>query len=198
MGVDALTTGYAFALRDMLERGGLAHSDIEFVQAGGVSKRFEALMKKEFDATLLVSPFEASAEREGFNLLANASEALGAYQGVVGAARRDFAEQNEAQLVAYIKAYAAALDWLYDPANKQEAIAILQKSVQNMAAPVAEVSYSVLLDPKLGFYKQPRIDAEGVAQVLELRGKYAEPKKELKEPTAYYDTRYQDAALAKQ
>jgi len=195
VGVDALTTGYAFVLREMLERGGLNPAEFDYVQAGGVMKRFEALMQKSFAATLLISPFEAAAERQGFNILANGSDALGAYQGVVGAARRDWAANNGHKLVAYIKAYQAGLDWLYNSANKDEAIKILLSSVPNMQEPVAQASYKILLDDKLGFYKQPTIDKEGVATVLALRSKYAEPKKELTDPTRYYDTQYLKRAL---
>lgn len=195
VGVDALTTGYAFVLREMLERGGLNPAEFDYVQAGGVMKRFEALMQKSFAATLLISPFEAAAERQGFNILANGSDALGAYQGVVGAVRRDWAANNGDKLVSYIKAYQTGLDWLYNPANKDEAIKILLSSVPNMQEPVAQASYKILLDDKLGFYKQPTIDQEGVATVLALRSKYAEPKKELSDPTRYYDTQYLQRAL---
>lgn len=195
VGVDALTTGYAFVLREMLELGGLDPAQFEYVQAGGVMKRFEALMQKSFAATLLISPFEAAAERQGFNVLATGSDAFGAYQGVVGAARRDWAEKNGDKLVAYIKAYQAALDWWYSPSNKQEAIQILLGAVPKMNEPVAQASYKILLDDKLGFYKKPTIDEKGVATVLALRSKYAEPKKELTDPSRYYDTQYLQRAL---
>ncbi|WP_040548151.1 ABC transporter substrate-binding protein [Pusillimonas noertemannii] len=196
VGVDALTTGYAFVLREMLELGGLDPAEFEYVQAGGVMKRFEALMQKSFAATLLISPFEAAAQRDGFNILANGSEALGAYQGVVGAVRRGWAKEHGDQLVSYIAAYQAALDWLYNPANKDEAIPILLKSVPGMKEPVAKASYQILLDDKFGFYKSPTIDEKGVETVLALRSKYAEPKKELADPAHYYDTQYLERALA--
>lgn len=195
VGVDALTTGYAFVLREMLERGGLDPAQFEYVRAGGVLKRFEALMNKEFAATLLVSPFEAAAAREGFHVLGNAADALGAYQGVVGAVRRDWIAGNEARLIGYIRACRSALAWLYDPANKEEAIAILQAALPNMAPAVAAASHAILLDPRLGFFRTPRIDEAGVAKVLELRVKYAEPAKSLSDPTKYYDTRFVEAAL---
>src|SRR5690625_3699852 len=195
VGVDALTTGYAFVLRELLERGGLDPAEFDYVQAGGVMKRFESLMDKEFAATLLVSPFEAAAERENFNVLANGSEAFGAYQGVVGAVRSDFAKANAKQLVGYIRAYKKALDWLYDSGNKDEAIAILLEAVPNMQEPVAQASYKVLLDDQLGFFKTPEIDLEGVEAVLQLRSKYAEPKVSLKEPAAYIDTTFLKQAL---
>lgn len=192
--VDALTTGYAFVLRKLLENGGLKPGDFEFVSAGGVVQRYQALLKKEHAATLLISPFEVNAEAEGFNRLANADEALGRYQGLVGATRRSWAKENEKELTGYIRAYIAALDWLYDPANKAEAIAILRKNAPNLSETLAARSYDVLLHPSKGFTRGAVLDAEGVKTVLQLRSQYAEPKKELTDAGKYYDLSYYDKA----
>ncbi|ARQ00846.1 ABC transporter substrate-binding protein [Pseudorhodoplanes sinuspersici] len=192
--VDALTTGYAFVLRKLLENGGLKPGDFEFVSAGGVVQRYQALLKKEHAATLLISPFEVNAEAEGFNRLANADEALGRYQGLVGATRRSWAKENEKELIGYIRAYTAALDWLYDPANKAEAIAILRKNAPNLSETLAARSYDVLLHPSKGFTRGAVLDPEGVKTVLQLRSQYAEPKKELTDPGKYYDLSYYDKA----
>src|SRR5579883_2559314 len=56
--VDARTTGYAFVLEKMLQKGGLAESDYELVKVGGVLARFEDLMQQRHAGTLLLSPFE--------------------------------------------------------------------------------------------------------------------------------------------
>ena len=62
LSVDAMTTGYAFVLCKLLEKGGLKPSEIEFVSAGGVMQRFQALLEKKHAGTLLISPFEVGAE----------------------------------------------------------------------------------------------------------------------------------------
>src|SRR5262245_56350528 len=49
--VDALTTGYAFVLQELLDKGGLRSGDYELVEAGGVLQRFQALMEKKHAAT---------------------------------------------------------------------------------------------------------------------------------------------------
>lgn len=195
--VDALTTGYAFVLRKLLENGGLKPGDIEFVSAGGVVERYRALMEKKHSATLLISPFEVNAEAEGFNRLANADEALGRYQGLVGATRRSWAKENEKELTGYIRAYTTALDWLYDPANKAEAIAILRKNAPNLSEALAARSYDVLLHPTKGFTRGAVLDVDGVKTVLQLRSQYAEPKKELTDTGKYYDLSYYDKAKKK-
>jgi ABC-type nitrate/sulfonate/bicarbonate transport system substrate-binding protein len=190
--VDALTTGYAFVLRKLLENGGLKESDIEFVSAGGGLERYNALMEKKHAATLLISPFDVNAEAKGFNRLANADEALGHYQGVVGATRRGWAKENEKELVSYIRAYMAAVGWLFDPANKAEAIAILRKNVLNMPEDQAMRSYDILVHPTRGFTRNAAVNVEGVKTALQLRSQYT--GKPLNDPAKYFDLRYYDKA----
>jgi ABC-type nitrate/sulfonate/bicarbonate transport system substrate-binding protein len=195
LSVDALTTGYAFVLRKLLEKGGLKESDYSLVRAGGVLQRFEALLEKKHAGTLLLSPFEVPATARGFNLLENAIDALGRYQGLTGAARREWARTHEAELVGYIRGYLAALEWLYDPAHKEEAIAIFRKNLPNMSPELAAKSYDILLSPKDGFARRGELDVVGIRTVLALRSQYGEPKKSLADPAKYYDLRYYDEAV---
>lgn len=194
--VDALTTGYAFVLLEMLDRNGLVKDrDFTTPAAGGVMQRFQSLMEKKHAGTLLISPFEVQAQARGFNLLANGIDVLGRYQGLVGGARKAWADANRESVVGYTAAYAAAVDWLYDPANKEEAIAIFLKNLPQAQRPAAETAYGILLSPKEGFQKKAQIDMEGVKTVLQLRSKYGQPKKTLTDPTPYYDASFHTEAM---
>jgi len=196
LSVDARTTGYAFVAFEMLERAGLRLDwDYKVVRAGGVLQRFQALMEKKHDATLLLSPFELQAEAKGFNRLGDATAVLGAYQGLVGGARKSWADANRDAVVGYIRAFSTAVDWLYDPANRDEALAIFRKNLPNVSEQGAEAAYRVLLAPSGGFQKKAQIDLEGVRTVLALRSKYAEPKKTLTDPAKYYDPSFYREAL---
>src|SRR5947208_6258591 len=130
LSVDALTTGYAFALRKMLERGGLREGDYTLVRAGGVLQRFEALKEKKHSGTLLITPFEILAESAGLRRLGNAVDVLGRYQGLVGAARRAWAQTHQRQLVGYIRPTRAALPWRYSRATSAEPPALLRKNAR--------------------------------------------------------------------
>src|SRR5690606_6596882 len=99
LSVDALTTGYAFVLRELLAKNGMAENEVTVDGAGGVLGRFQALLKGEHAGTILITPFDLIAMNQGHVQLARAAEQLGAYQGVVGASRRSWARQNEAALV---------------------------------------------------------------------------------------------------
>ncbi len=196
LSVDALTTGYAFVLLEILERNGLQKDrDYTTAAAGGVLQRFQALMEKKHAGTLLLSPFEVQAEARGFNRLANATGVLGRYQGLVGGARKAWAEQNRDAVVGYIRAFSDAVDWLYEPGNKDEAIAIFLKNLPNASPQAAQTAYKVLLSPTDGFQKKAKIDMEGVKTVLGLRSKYGQPRKSLSDPSPYYDPSFYDAAM---
>lgn len=198
LSVDALTTGYAFVLFEILERNKLRMGkDYKVVTAGGVLQRFQALMEKKHSGTLLLSPFEVQAEEKGFHRLANATDVLGRYQGLVGGARKSWADKNSDAVVGYIRAYSDAVDWLYNPSNRDEAISILLKNLPNATPQSALVAYGILLSPVDGFQKKAKIDLEGVKTVLELRTKYGKPHKVLKDPKQYYDPSFYEAAMFK-
>ena len=193
--VDARTTGFAFVLLEILERGGLKESDYSIEKAGGVLQRFEALMEKKHAGTLLMTPFEVRAEAKGYNRLANAIEVLGRYQGLVGGARKSWADANREAVIGYIRAWSDAVDWLYSPANRDDALAIFTKNIPGAEPQTAEAAYRIFLSAEEGFQRKAKIDVEGVRTVLQLRSKYGLPKKTLTDPTKYYDPSFYEAAM---
>lgn len=196
LSVDALTTGYAFVLLDLMARNGLQlDRDYKTERAGGVLQRFAALMEKKHAGTMLISPFEVQAESKGFTRLANAMDVLGSYQGLIGGARKGWADRNRDAVIGYIRAYSDAIDWLYEPRNKDEAVSIFLKNLPQANAQAANTAYTVLLSPKEGFQRKAKIDMAGVKTVLDLRSKYAKPAKKLADPARYYDPTFYDAAM---
>src|SRR5208283_1650116 len=57
LAVDAISTGYSFVLRKMLEFAGLGPNDYKLDAAGGTPKRYEALIAGRYAGTLLTAPF---------------------------------------------------------------------------------------------------------------------------------------------
>jgi ABC-type nitrate/sulfonate/bicarbonate transport system substrate-binding protein len=192
LSVDAMTTGYAFVLFDLLERNGLKPADYKLEKAGGVLERWQALQQKKHAGTMLITPFDIMAKALGFNILQHAIDVYGRYQGLVGAARRSWAAAHAKELEGYIRGYAAGVEWLREPANRDEAIAILRKNLPQMPAELAAQTYAVL---PTGLAPRARFDDEGARRVLELRSRYGEPRKQLTDAMKYYDGRYYEAAL---
>ena len=194
LSVDAMTTGYAFVLRELLAKHGIAESEVTFERAGGALGRFEALLKGAHAGTMLVTPFDLLAMNKGHVQLARAADALGAYQGVVAAARRSWARQNEASVVGYVRGWRAGVRFLYEPANREAAEALLVANVAAMTPQLARQSLQVLLDDRRGFFREPAVDMDGLATVLALRSKYGEPRKLLSDPAKYVDHAYVNKA----
>ena len=189
LSVDAMTTGYAFVLYEIMRRHGLDKDkgDYEIVRAGGMVQRWNALREGRHAATLLSAPYNIIAQNAGFTELVKATDVIGPYQGNVAAVRRPWAQQNRAKVEAYIRAYRRSIAWLYEPQNRAEAIAILASHLPQMPPAIAEASYRELLDSKRGFFRNCEIDRTGLDCVLELRSRYGLPAKQLDDPKKYCD-----------
>jgi ABC-type nitrate/sulfonate/bicarbonate transport system substrate-binding protein len=190
LSVDALTTGFAFVLRRLLERGGLAESETRLVRVGGTTQRFAALMERRQAGTLLTVPLDAVAAQRGFNVLADPSELLGAYQGLTFAVRRDWAQANRPRVVAFLRAYLEALDWLYDPANRAEAVAMMVRNLEGVTPELADASYVAMLHPRTGFPRRADLDMAGIATALSLRSAFGPGGRTFSAPEHYVDRSY--------
>lgn len=194
--VDAMTTGFAFVLREILARNGIAESDVQFERTGGVASRFRAMIENpDHAATMQMTPFEVQGEAVGFNTLTRAEKALQSpYLGMVGVTRRSWATDNSSKVVGYIRAYKRAIDFLYNPSNRDIVEMLLVANTQ-MSPAIAKKAYPILLDPSEGFYKNLNLDDDGIRTVLRLRSKYGMPKKDLNDPNKYVDRTYLRSAL---
>jgi hypothetical protein len=74
---------------------------------------------------------------------------------------------------------------------------VFQLTQPNATQQSAETAYRVLLDPKDGFQRRAQIDLQGVANVLAIRMKWAEKKKPLAQPGAYYDPSFYQQAVGR-
>jgi ABC-type nitrate/sulfonate/bicarbonate transport system substrate-binding protein len=191
--VDAASTGYAFVLFDMLERAGLTRGDYRIVKVGGMAQRFEDLCRGGSTATLLSTPYELLAERQGLRVIGRAD---GPYQGNVGAARRGWAVANAESVAAFIRGYVAAICWLFDPVNRSHACEILTRNVPDITTELAGASYSRMLQTGSGFFPDGRLQDAGMEHVLRLRSRYAAGSRRLGDAGKYVDLSYWKAALA--
>jgi ABC-type nitrate/sulfonate/bicarbonate transport system substrate-binding protein len=198
LSIDAAATGFNLVLIAMLERGGLGKGDYELVRAGGATERFEALKRREYAGAMFNAPIAGQLKDSGFNILDTASSAVGAYQNKVVAVRRGWAERNRAQVVGFIRGFSDAVDWLYDPANRAEALAIFERNSPKREPDTAANAYAVLFDAATGFARKGEFDAEGIRQVLALRARYGTPQKRLGEAGSYCDLRFLEEAMALQ
>ncbi len=195
LSVDAMTTGFAFVLREILAQNGISEGDVTFTAVGGGAQRLKALQDHKQAATLLNTPLDLIAENTGAKRLAKAEDVVGAYQGIVGVARRSWAAEHGDLVVAYLRGYRDSIEWLYDRNNRPAAVALLVQKMQGMTPPLAEKIYDALLADKGGLIRDLAVNMDGMKTVLALRSKYAEPKKTLSDPGRYLDMTFRTRAL---
>ena len=194
LALDALSTGFAFVLYEMLEKNGLTKKDYEMIPVGATPQRWESVKAGTHAGTLTIEPFTSIAKNQSFKVLDTSSNLLDAYQGGSFAASRAWAAANPDVLKAFIKGYLEGLDWTLDPANREEATKILLERMPEIKPPVAGAVMNSLLSPRSGLTPKGAMLMEGVGKVLELRSKYGSGG-QLSNPERYIDLSYYNEAL---
>lgn len=190
LAVDATSTGFAFALRKMLQRGGLGDGDYRLEPLGNTVQRTEALMQGKTTGTIVVSPIDLVPISKGYRVLGDIAD-IGPYQSTLFAVRREWARTHEKELVGFIRASVEATAWLANPANRDEAVAIYRKYIPQASEDSARKAWDALLGRSHeGIRKDGAVDVEGLRTVLELRSEFGEPRKTLTDPSKYIDDSY--------
>jgi ABC-type nitrate/sulfonate/bicarbonate transport system substrate-binding protein len=196
LALDSLSTGYAFVLRYMLEKGGLGPADVRFVAVGNSRARLQSLRDGKFAAALITEPFTGVARQEGFALLGEGVSTLGGYQANVRIANRAWARDNPKAMVGYIRALRSAIDWIYDPANRDEAARILASRVK-VGEAAALGSIDGMTRGPSALQRSGEMDLQGLRNVIMLRERYGVPQKKMGPPSKYYDASWYEQARAR-
>src|SRR5215471_19353115 len=114
-------------IKPFLASAGLQTSDVDFIFAKAAGDRFSALAAGGVDATILNHPTYSRAVALGFTNLGDTKPYAEDIPFTVWAANMPWAEKNKDALTAFARNYKRGVRWLYDPANKQQAIDILMK-----------------------------------------------------------------------
>lgn len=109
---------------------GLNPKDIDQVYDGATPNRFAALTSGTVQAALLGQPFDFKAAEQGYQKLVDLGAYGKEYGFLVFLGRPKWMKDNPDATRAYLRAISAAIDWIYDPQNKEEAIAILAKATK--------------------------------------------------------------------
>ncbi len=191
--LDALTTGFAFVLFDMMEKSGLGRDDVTFAAVGATPQRWQSVKAGEHAATLTIEPFTSIARRSGFNVLDVSSNHFASYQGGTIAARRAYAAENPETVKAFIRAYLKGLAWTLDPANRETGAALLQSRMPDIQPAAVPSIMASLLSPRSGLTPGAHILPDGMRTVLDLRSRYGKGGKVLTDIEKYLDLSFFEA-----
>jgi hypothetical protein len=101
-------------------------------------------------------------------------------------------------VTGFIRAYAHAMDWIFDPANAETAQTVLMENDRGLTRTLAKRTYDLFVDPEAGLFRDLALDIEGIRVVLELRSKFATPQRKLGDPASYVDPDYYRKAFGPQ
>lgn len=171
LGVSTLTGGTTLMLHEVLEKAyKLKDNDYKLLVVGTSPERYAALKGGSVHATFMGPPFNFRAARDNFRKLANFHEHLGPILFTADFAHINYLKSNRTEVVRYLKSIVEATRWLYDPKNKEEALAIHMK-VLKTARDSAEEDYKYLVQDFQPFPKDGTVSKVSFDKTMDLRAK---------------------------
>lgn len=198
LAMDALYTGFAFALYDMLAKNGITKADYKIDAVGATPVRWQSVKDGKHAGTMTIEPFTSIARGQGFTVLDLSTKHFADYQGQAYVASRKWAAVNADAVKAFIKGYLGGLEWTLAPANRQAATELLLKNMPEIQPRVAGAVMDSLLSPASGLTPKAAILPKGVDAVLDLRSRYGNagsPGAKLDKPERYVDLSYYKAVI---
>ncbi|NNE39233.1 MAG: ABC transporter substrate-binding protein [Gammaproteobacteria bacterium] len=123
--LDNVETGYWLLYRKVLQKYGVYPGDYTLLpNLGGSRNRLKAVRENRAQFTHMNAPASIQAEQDGFNILTNLSEHYPDFPASSIGTRRDWAKDNRDIVIAYLRAYIQASEWVLDPVNREELIEI--------------------------------------------------------------------------
>jgi ABC-type nitrate/sulfonate/bicarbonate transport system substrate-binding protein len=140
VGVSALVGGAdTTAIKIMGSEQGLAVSDYTMVQAGTISDRTAAMQAKSIDGCANLEPQASLLRDAGFPEIDTADNypSLKGVHSIVLIAKQSWYQTDVA--ANFVRAWDSITKWIYDPANKDELLAITKKTMGGTDAGALQV-----------------------------------------------------------
>ena len=149
---------------------------------GSSPKRLEAFLQRRVAAVMLTPPGSEKALARGGVLLARAEDYVPGWPLTCGWALRSWLVSHRELVVRFVRAWAAATDWLLARENRLETLALIM-SKEDLSRDGAEEAYRKVV-PKA------RINPAALQTVIELRKEMGVYKPPYDPPERFYDPSY--------
>lgn len=168
--VDALSTGFAFLLRDMLATGGLASDDYELIPTGAPAERWAAVQSSALSGALLNAYLEGQAHAEGCRTLISDPDPWDGYQGNAFCAQPGFLTDGPVE--AFVQAVLRGVDYVHDAANAEAVADALIAHLGDMPRGRAERVAAALRGDGSILSRGLPVSLSGTRRVMALRERY--------------------------
>jgi ABC-type nitrate/sulfonate/bicarbonate transport system substrate-binding protein len=179
---DPVDSNYDLIRNKIMRDNGIAEDQYKIDILGNSSVRAAAFEAGKVDAAMLQPPFTERALAKGGIVLAEGADYVPNWPLVCGWGLRSWLEGNRPTVVRFVRAMAAAADWLLMPENREETIQLIMKE-EKQARERAETSYKYVV-PKC------MVQPESIRKNLELRIELGYYKPPHKATEAFYDASF--------
>jgi len=168
--------------KKILRTHGIDDSEYDIEIIGSSPVRLEAFLQWRVAAAMLTPPASDKALAAGGVLLANSEKYVPGWPLNCGWTLRPWLLEHRELVVRFIRAWAAATDWLLAPENREETIALVMEK-ENLTRAGSEDAYRKVV-PKA------RINPAALKTVIELRKEMGVYKPPFDPPERFYDASY--------
>jgi ABC-type nitrate/sulfonate/bicarbonate transport system substrate-binding protein len=181
-------------LRGMLAANGLNKGDYQVLSMASSSTRIAALASGQISGTLLSIPEENKAIEQGFKSLGYVNDTLHdmQYNGYVVSGQ--WAQANSGTLVSFLTALKKATNWLFDPANKAEAMRIYG-DVSKLSQSDLDQAYGEMIGKSM-LSRDLKPNAKGIQNYFDLAISQGLDKSSLPPTDSWLDLTYVDQVKA--
>lgn len=146
-------------MRPLLAAAGLKTTDVDFVYAKATADRFTALNSGGVDAAILNPPASFRAGRLGFSHVGEIADHMKEYPFTVWTVNTTWGDKNRAAVAAFTRCHLRGIEWVYQPASRAAAIAMIIKYTKSDPAD-AEQSYDYLVKRLAAFSRDGMLTEE--------------------------------------
>jgi ABC-type nitrate/sulfonate/bicarbonate transport system substrate-binding protein len=184
----------SISMRKLMAQNGLAGTDYTVKELVGTPVRFACLKSGECAGVPLGQPNDLEAIQQGYRQLGDSTQAVGAFQFQVIAARRAWAAANRDTVVRFLRALADAFRFIRDPANREEVIATIAERTGS-SAQIARDTMALYFEPEKGVLpRAAEINRKGLDQVIAFMGEGGALTPPLPAAARFVDLQYLRAA----
>lgn len=143
---------------------GVDPNGIQRISIPNSRDRVVALEQGQVRGAVMTPPFDIMAMRQGFPILDTYREPFLQTPLIVNTA---WASKNRAVAVRLVRASRSAAQWIYDPKNRSEAIAILSKDT-GVPLDISEASYQFLVEEQKAYSQDLSVPEASIANILKI------------------------------
>jgi ABC-type nitrate/sulfonate/bicarbonate transport system substrate-binding protein len=154
-----------YFLRVMARKNGLADQDYDVIYAGGTPDRFAQLLSGAVAAAVLTNPLDFTALEQGYVDLGSVPDYLPHWAQNNLLIDSRWGAQHRAAVEAFLRAYIRATRYFYDPAHRDEVIALLVDRTKTTPR-IAAATYDLYVKDEV-FAPEAALSIDGIKANLD-------------------------------